>query len=141
MDVNLFAEETLIEDTRQSNLDLAEEVGYVDLTHFPELPEQKILQGLQDQATAIVAELCDNCREVPDEVKKLCILLLQMTEMSLYLELCVVHRYEILYIENVSFVLHNNQPTNPRETESDTCGTFGAAAPGAYAESEILTSA
>ncbi|WZZ10280.1 hypothetical protein YC2023_096201 [Brassica napus] len=24
-----------------------------------------------DQATAIVAELCDNCREVPDEVKKL----------------------------------------------------------------------
>ncbi|VVB09622.1 unnamed protein product [Arabis nemorensis] len=70
----------------------ADEVGYVDLAHFPELPELEILHGLQDQATAIVAELCDNYRskEVPDEVNKLCLLLLQMTEMSLYLELCVV---------------------------------------------------
>ncbi|ESQ53118.1 hypothetical protein EUTSA_v10024188mg [Eutrema salsugineum] len=70
----------------------AEEVGYVDLAHFPELPEPEILHGLQDQAMAIVAELCDNYspKEVPDEVKKLCLLLLQMTEMSLYLELCVV---------------------------------------------------
>ncbi|XP_010446392.1 PREDICTED: uncharacterized protein LOC104729180 isoform X1 [Camelina sativa] len=70
----------------------AEEVGYVDLAHFPELPEPEILHGLQDQATAIVAELCDNYRskEVPDEVKKLCLLLIQTTEMSLYLELCVV---------------------------------------------------
>ncbi|CAH2075851.1 unnamed protein product [Thlaspi arvense] len=70
----------------------AEEVGYVDLAHFPELPEPEILHGLQDQANAIVTELCDNYRskEVPDEVKKLCLLLLQMTEMSLYLELCVV---------------------------------------------------
>ncbi|KFK30471.1 hypothetical protein AALP_AA7G265400 [Arabis alpina] len=70
----------------------ADEVGYVDLAHFPELPELEILHGLQDQATAIVAELCDNHRskEVPGEVNKLCLLLLQMTEMSLYLELCVV---------------------------------------------------
>lgn len=47
---------------------------------------------MQDQATAIVAELCDNYRskEVPDEVKKLCLLLIQTAEMSLYLELCVV---------------------------------------------------
>lgn len=68
----------------------AEEVGYVDLAHFPELPEPEILHGLQDQATAIVAELCDNYKEVPNEVKKLCLLLLQITEKSLYLELCVV---------------------------------------------------
>ncbi|XP_023634022.1 uncharacterized protein LOC17879317 isoform X2 [Capsella rubella] len=70
----------------------AEEVGYVDLAHFPELPEPEILHGLQDQATAIVAELCDNYKSkaVPDEVKKLCLLLIQTTEMSLYLELCVV---------------------------------------------------
>lgn len=47
---------------------------------------------MQDQFTGIVAELCDNYRskEVPDEVKKLCLLLIQTTEMSLYLELCVV---------------------------------------------------
>ncbi|CAN7027598.1 unnamed protein product [Brassica rapa subsp. trilocularis] len=68
----------------------AEEVGYVDLAHFPELPEPEILHGLQDQATAIVAELCDNYKEVPNEIKKLCLLLLQITEKSLYLELCVV---------------------------------------------------
>ncbi|WZZ77036.1 hypothetical protein YC2023_088406 [Brassica napus] len=68
----------------------ADEVGYVDLAHFPELPEPEILHGLQDQATAIVAELCDNYKEVPNEVKKLCLLLLQITEKSLYLELCVV---------------------------------------------------
>ncbi|KAG2239471.1 hypothetical protein Bca52824_091717 [Brassica carinata] len=68
----------------------AEEVGYVDLAHFPELPEPEILHGLQDQAIAIVAELCDNYREVPNEVKNLCLLLLQITEKSLYLELCVV---------------------------------------------------
>ncbi|KAL1190225.1 hypothetical protein V5N11_016615 [Cardamine amara subsp. amara] len=70
----------------------AEEVGYVDLAHFPELPEPEILHGLQDQSTAIVSELCDNYRseEVPDEAKKLCLLLLKTTEMSLYLELCVV---------------------------------------------------
>lgn len=68
----------------------AEEVGYLDLAHFPELPEPEILHGLQDQAIAIVAELCDNYREVPNEVKELCLLLLQITEKSLYLELCVV---------------------------------------------------
>lgn len=47
---------------------------------------------MQDQATAIVTEMCENYRpnEVPDEVKKLCLLLLQMTEMSLYLELSVI---------------------------------------------------
>jgi len=47
---------------------------------------------MQDQATAIVAELCDNykSKEIPDEVKKLCLMLIQTTEMSLYLELCVV---------------------------------------------------
>uniref|UniRef100_A0A1J3H018 Nucleoporin NUP188-like protein n=1 Tax=Noccaea caerulescens TaxID=107243 RepID=A0A1J3H018_NOCCA len=70
----------------------SEEVEYVDLAHFPELPEPEILHGLQDQATAIVTEMCENYRsnEVPDEVKKLCLLLLQMTEMSLYLELSVI---------------------------------------------------
>ncbi|CAN8276683.1 unnamed protein product [Cochlearia groenlandica] len=70
----------------------ADEVGYVDIAHFPELPEPEILHGLQDQATAIVTELCENYRskEVPEEVKKLCLMLMKMKEMSLYLELCVV---------------------------------------------------
>ncbi|KAH0871868.1 LOW QUALITY PROTEIN: hypothetical protein HID58_078890 [Brassica napus] len=73
----------------------ADEVGYVDLAHFPELPEPEILHGLQDQATAIVAELCDNYKEVPNEVKKLCLLLLQITEKSLYLELCVCRIHQV----------------------------------------------
>ncbi|KAJ0076745.1 hypothetical protein Patl1_36100 [Pistacia atlantica] len=37
----------------------AEEVGFVDLAHFPELPMPEILHGLQDQAVAIVTELCE----------------------------------------------------------------------------------
>ncbi|KAG2319009.1 hypothetical protein Bca52824_012222 [Brassica carinata] len=58
----------------------AERVGYVGLAHFPELLEPEMLHGLQKQAKEIVAELYENCREVPDEVKKLCLLRLQMTE-------------------------------------------------------------
>ncbi|KAB1207586.1 hypothetical protein CJ030_MR7G022888 [Morella rubra] len=37
----------------------AEELGFVDLAHFPELPMPEILHGLQDQAIAIVTELCE----------------------------------------------------------------------------------
>ncbi|XP_010555238.1 PREDICTED: uncharacterized protein LOC104824773 isoform X2 [Tarenaya hassleriana] len=70
----------------------ADEVGFVDLGHFPELPEPEILHGLQDQAMEIVREMCEKYRgkEVPVEVKELCLSLLQTTEMALYLELCVV---------------------------------------------------
>ncbi|GMY05517.1 nucleoporin like [Fagus crenata] len=70
----------------------AEEVGFVDLAHFPELPMPEILHGLQDQAVAIVTELCEANRSerIPSEIKGVCCLLLQIMEMALYLELCVV---------------------------------------------------
>ncbi|XP_047333534.1 uncharacterized protein LOC124937067 [Impatiens glandulifera] len=70
----------------------AEEVGFVDLAHFPELPMPEILHGLQDQGMTIVAELCENSRskQIPFKIHGLCIMLLQITEMSLNLEFCVL---------------------------------------------------
>nr|XP_024933206.2 uncharacterized protein LOC107427578 isoform X2 [Ziziphus jujuba var. spinosa] len=70
----------------------AEEVGYVDLAHFPELPMPEILHGLQDQAIAIVTELCaaNKLKQIPKQVQNICCLLLQIMEMALYLELCVL---------------------------------------------------
>ncbi|XP_060667351.1 uncharacterized protein LOC132799469 isoform X2 [Ziziphus jujuba] len=70
----------------------AEEVGYVDLAHFPELPMPEILHGLQDQAIAIVTELCEanKLKHIPKQVQNICCLLLQILEMALYLELCVL---------------------------------------------------
>ncbi|CAK9177631.1 unnamed protein product, partial [Ilex paraguariensis] len=69
----------------------AEEVGFVDLAHFPELPMPDILHGLQDQGIVIVTELCEanKLRQVPTEILGVCILLLQITVMALYLEFCV----------------------------------------------------
>ncbi|KAK9287536.1 hypothetical protein L1049_015957 [Liquidambar formosana] len=69
----------------------AEEVGFVDLAHFPELPMPEILHGLQDQAIAIVTELCEanKSKYIQPEIRSICLLLLQILEMSLYLELCV----------------------------------------------------
>ncbi|XP_074329282.1 uncharacterized protein LOC141666927 isoform X2 [Apium graveolens] len=69
----------------------AEEVGFVDVAHFPELPVPDILHGLQDQGVAIVQELCESrkTQQVPSELQSICILLLQITEMALYLEFCV----------------------------------------------------
>ncbi|XP_022725660.1 uncharacterized protein LOC111282033 [Durio zibethinus] len=71
----------------------AEELGYVDLAHFPELPVPEILHGIQDQAIAIVAELCETNRskQIDSEIQCVCLLLLQTMEMALYLELCVLH--------------------------------------------------
>ncbi|XP_062082237.1 uncharacterized protein LOC133788686 isoform X2 [Humulus lupulus] len=70
----------------------AEEVGYVDLAHFPELPMPDILHGLQDQAISIVAELCEanKLNQIKKEIQNACCLLLQIMEMALYLELCVL---------------------------------------------------
>lgn len=71
----------------------AEDVGYVDLTHFPELPMPEILHGLQDQAMAIICELCDTNKSNHIDnidVQNFCCLLLQIMEMTLYLEHCVV---------------------------------------------------
>lgn len=70
----------------------AEDVGFVDLAHFPELPMPEILHGLQDQAIAIVTELCEGkkLKQISHRVQYVCILLLQMMEMALYLELCVL---------------------------------------------------
>nr|KYP39665.1 hypothetical protein KK1_039024 [Cajanus cajan] len=69
----------------------AEEVGFVDLAHFPELPMPEILHGLQDQAIAIIAELCQaNKLKVSAETQDVCNLMLQILEMALHLELCVL---------------------------------------------------
>ncbi|XP_030450648.2 uncharacterized protein LOC115672831 isoform X2 [Syzygium oleosum] len=71
----------------------AEEVGFVDLAHFPELPMPEILHGLQDQALSIIAELgnASKTRQMHPEIQSVCELLLQILEMALYLELCVLH--------------------------------------------------
>ncbi|KAL5168904.1 hypothetical protein HKD37_11G030947 [Glycine soja] len=69
----------------------AEEVGFVDLAHFPELPMPEILHGLQDQAIFITAELCEaNKLKVSQETQDVCNLLLQILEMALHLELYVL---------------------------------------------------
>ncbi|CAK8576856.1 unnamed protein product [Lathyrus sativus] len=69
----------------------AEEVGFIDLAHFPELPMPEILHGLQDQAIAIVVELCQAHKPTESlEIKSVCNLLLQILEMALQLELCVL---------------------------------------------------
>ncbi|XP_050146122.1 uncharacterized protein LOC126621628 isoform X1 [Malus sylvestris] len=75
----------------------AEEVGFVDLDHFPELPTPEILHGLQDQAITIVTELCEANRsnEIQIEVQSICCLLVQIMEMALHLELCVLQIYGI----------------------------------------------
>lgn len=46
---------------------------------------------MQDQGIAIVQELCEarKTQQVPSELQSICILLLQITEMALYLEFCV----------------------------------------------------
>ncbi|KAL7002580.1 hypothetical protein U1Q18_003732 [Sarracenia purpurea var. burkii] len=69
----------------------AEEVGFVDLAHFPELPVPEILHGLQHQGIAIVTELCEanKLKQVSAQIQGVCMLLLQITEMALYLEFCV----------------------------------------------------
>ncbi|KAL2329164.1 hypothetical protein Fmac_022591 [Flemingia macrophylla] len=69
----------------------AEEVGFVDLAHFPELPMPEILHGLQDQAIAIITELCQaNKLKITTETQDVCNLMLQILEMALHLELCVL---------------------------------------------------
>ncbi|XP_059297405.1 uncharacterized protein LOC132050256 isoform X2 [Lycium ferocissimum] len=70
----------------------AEEVGFVDLAHFPELPMPDILHCLQDQGISIVTELCEanKLKQVTSEIQGVCILLLQITVMALYLEFCVI---------------------------------------------------
>ncbi|GLT30701.1 hypothetical protein SLA2020_054920 [Shorea laevis] len=54
------------------------------------MPE--ILHGLQDQAISIVTELCETNRlkQIHSEVQFVCLLLIQIMEMALYLELCVL---------------------------------------------------
>ncbi|OVA06310.1 hypothetical protein BVC80_8889g25 [Macleaya cordata] len=70
----------------------AHEVGFIDLPHFPELPMPEILHGLQDQAIAIVTEICQankKLKHMQSEIQDVCFLLLQLTEKALFLELCV----------------------------------------------------
>ncbi|KAK1321643.1 hypothetical protein QJS10_CPA03g02213 [Acorus calamus] len=69
----------------------AEDVEFIDLAHFPELPMPEILHGIQDQATCIVTEVCaaNKSKTIQHETQDVCVLLLQILEMSLYIEFCV----------------------------------------------------
>lgn len=76
----------------------AEELEFIDLAHFPELPMPEILHGLQDQAIAIVTEVCEanqSTKPILPETESVCLLMLQILEKSLYLELCVSQSYGI----------------------------------------------
>ncbi|XP_058213125.1 uncharacterized protein LOC131325082 isoform X1 [Rhododendron vialii] len=75
----------------------AEEVGFIDLAHFPELPMPEILHGLQDQGIAIVTEWCEanKTKQVSAQIQGIFVLLLHTTEMALYLEYCVSQICEI----------------------------------------------
>lgn len=70
----------------------SEEVGFADLTQIPELPMPEILHGLQDQAVAIIQELCgwNKSRHINSEIQSVCLLVLPIMEMALYLEFCVL---------------------------------------------------
>ncbi|XP_021753127.1 uncharacterized protein LOC110718576 isoform X2 [Chenopodium quinoa] len=69
----------------------AEELGFIDLSHFPELPDPEILHCLQDQTIAIVTEVCESNRskQIQPDTQAVCLLLLKIVEMALYLEHCV----------------------------------------------------
>ncbi|CAL4924385.1 unnamed protein product [Urochloa decumbens] len=69
----------------------AEELEFLDLAHFPELPMPDILHGLQDQVVSIITEVFEENRSstLNPETEKVCKLLLVTLEMSLYMELCV----------------------------------------------------
>ncbi|XP_056698928.1 uncharacterized protein [Spinacia oleracea] len=69
----------------------AEELGFIDLSHFPELPDPEILHCLQDQTIAIVTEVCetDKSKQIQPNTQAVCLLLLKIVEMALYLEHCV----------------------------------------------------
>ncbi|KAL2512429.1 Protein of unknown function (DUF3414) [Abeliophyllum distichum] len=86
----------------------AEEVGFIDLAHFPELPMPDILHGLQDQGIVIVTELCEanKMKQLKPEIRGICLLLMQITIMALYLEFCVIQicgmRPVLGHVENFS---------------------------------------
>lgn len=68
-----------------------EEMGFINLACFPKLPMPEILYGLQDQAIAIVSNLCETnkLKQVQPKIQDICLLLLQILEKSLFLEFCV----------------------------------------------------
>ncbi|EPS65107.1 hypothetical protein M569_09666, partial [Genlisea aurea] len=72
----------------------AEELGFVDLARFPEIPMPDILHGLQEQGMAIVTELCGGggkkSEDLSPEKREVCLLLSHVTVMALHLELCVI---------------------------------------------------
>ncbi|KAK3153488.1 hypothetical protein QOZ80_2BG0174400 [Eleusine coracana subsp. coracana] len=69
----------------------AEELEFLDLAHFPELPMPDILHGLQDQLVSIVTEVfeANESSALNPEAQRVCHLLLVILETSLYMELCV----------------------------------------------------
>jgi len=69
----------------------ADELEFVDLAHFPELPMPDILHGLQDQVVSIVTEVLEanGSSLLSSETTSVCHLLLVILETSLYMELCV----------------------------------------------------
>ncbi|CAN1748751.1 Nucleoporin NUP188, partial [Linum perenne] len=67
----------------------SEELGFVDLAHIPELPMPEILHGLQDQAVAIICDICAT-NAADHELQSISLILIQILEMALYLELSVL---------------------------------------------------
>ncbi|KAG8095467.1 hypothetical protein GUJ93_ZPchr0012g21064 [Zizania palustris] len=69
----------------------AEELEFLDLAHFPELPMPDILHGLQDQVVSIVTEVLEASESttLDEETERVGQLLLMTLETSLYMELCV----------------------------------------------------
>ncbi|XP_062200605.1 uncharacterized protein LOC133903312 isoform X2 [Phragmites australis] len=69
----------------------AEELEFLDLAHFPELPMPDILHGLQDQVVSIVTEVfeANGSSTLNPEAERVCHLLLVILETSLHMELCV----------------------------------------------------
>ncbi|CAL1353161.1 unnamed protein product [Linum trigynum] len=65
------------------------EVGFVDLAHIPELPMPDILHGLQDQAIAVICDICEP-KVINEEARSIPSVLVQILEMALYLELSVL---------------------------------------------------
>uniref|UniRef100_A0A0A9G8F5 Uncharacterized protein n=1 Tax=Arundo donax TaxID=35708 RepID=A0A0A9G8F5_ARUDO len=75
----------------------AEELEFLDLAHFPELPMPDILHGLQDQVVSIVTEVSESngSSTLNPEVERVCHHLLVILETSLYMELCVSQSCDI----------------------------------------------
>lgn len=80
-----------------------------------------LISGTQDQAIAIVAELCEanRLKQINSEIQRVCLMLLQTMEMGLYLELCVLQICGIRpvlgrvddFSKEIKLLMKGNDPT------------------------------